>query len=175
MSDGLSSVLPSVVVLGAAAVIALLLTLARGNAAGNAKQLRATARLAVVALLLQALHFTEELATGFHRRFPEVLGLEAMSLPFFVGFNFIWLVAWGLSVWGLTRRVWAALFPLWFLGLGCALNGIAHPSLSLATGGYFPGLVTSPLSGLAGVLLLWRLFGITGAEARPHAGATTHG
>jgi hypothetical protein len=51
----------------------------------------------------------------------------------------------------------AALFPLWFLAIGGVANGLAHPSFSLRTGGYFPGLVTSPLVGFASLLLLRRL------------------
>jgi hypothetical protein len=53
------------------------------------------------------------------------------------------------------------LFPLWFLGIACALNGLAHPLLALRSGGYFPGLITSPLVGVAGVLLLWRTLRVT--------------
>ena len=34
-----------------------------------------------------------------------------------------------------------------FLAIGMVLNGIVHPLLSVRAGGYFPGLVTSPLVG----------------------------
>jgi len=40
---------------------------------------------------------------------------------------------------------------------------VAHPALSVFTQGYFPGLVTSPLVGVLGVLLLRRLHAVTRA------------
>ena len=47
------------------------------------------------------------------------------------------------------------------------MNGLAHPLLAARTGGYFPGLFSSPLVGVVvGVLLLRRLFLVTG---EPHS------
>jgi len=46
------------------------------------------------------------------------------------------------------------LFSIWFLAIASAVNGVAHPVLSLVSGGYFPGLWSSPLVGVAGVFLL---------------------
>ena len=80
-----------------------------------------------------------------------------MSLLFFVSFNLGWLVIWSLSSWGLAARRRAALFPVWFLGLARTVNGVAHPSLSVVAGAYFPGLVTSPAVGVLGIVLLRRL------------------
>jgi len=40
-------------------------------------------------------------------------------------------------------------------------NGVAHPLLSVRVAGYFPGLITSPVLGIVGVLLLRRLTSIT--------------
>lgn len=105
----------------------------------------------------------EELVTGFHERFPALFGLPPMPLGFFVPFNLAWIIIWSLCVWGLAARRRAALFPLWFLGIGCIANGVAHPSFSALTGGYFPGLVTSPVVGVLGVLLLRRLLVVTRA------------
>ncbi len=34
------------------------------------------------------------------------------------------------------------------------MNGVVHPLLAVASGGYFPGLWSSPLVGIVGVLLL---------------------
>ncbi len=147
--------------LSVAAVVALGLTLSRGGVVGDETKLRASIRLAVLAVLLQAAHFAEEWATGFHQRFPELLGLSPWSIRFFVTFNLVWIAIWILSLWGLKARRRVALFPLWFLGLGCVANGLAHPLFALRTGGYFPGLVTSPLVGIVGLLLLRRLFRIT--------------
>lgn len=162
MSEELRSILTGTAGLSVAAVIALLLTLARDGVVASPVQLRAAVRIAVAAILVQTAHFAEELATGFQQRFPELLGLTPWSLRFFVTFNLIWLGAWVLSVFGLAARRRVALFPLWFLGLGCVANGIAHPLFALRTGGYFPGLVTSPVVGVAGVLLLRRLSRVTG-------------
>ena len=161
MNEQLRSILLGTAGLSVAALIALLLTLARGGVEADPARRRRAVRVAVVAILFQSAHFAEELATGFHERFPVLLGLAPWSLWFFVPFNLIWLALWTLSVFGLAARRRAALFPLWFLGLGCVANGIAHPLFSLRTGGYFPGLVSSPLVGMAGVLLLRHLRGVT--------------
>jgi hypothetical protein len=161
MSEELRSILMGTAGLSVAGVIALFLTLARGGVEASEAELRAAVRLSAVAVLFQAAHFAEELVTGFHLRFPVLLGLSPWSLGFFVTFNLFWLAVWGLSLWGLKARWQAALFPLWFLGLGCVANGLAHPAFSLRTGGYFPGLFTSPLVGVVGIFLLRRLSVIT--------------
>jgi hypothetical protein len=123
--------------------------------------IRPTVRLAVIAVVLQAAHFMEEFTTGFHERFPELLAIAPWSMQFFVSFNLFWLAIWTLSIWGLASHRRAALFPLWFLAIGGFANGIAHPLLSAGAGGYFPGLLTSPLVGAIGFLLLQRLLVIT--------------
>jgi len=150
---------PSLAILGVAMVVALGLTIRRDWRSGA--DLRSAAWLVAVTLVAQALHFGEELATGFELRFPALFGLGPMSNGFFVSFNVGWLAIWMLAGWGLARRFRPALFPLWFLAIGSAMNGIAHPLLALRAGGYFPGLVTSPLVGVAGFLLLRRLATIT--------------
>ncbi len=166
MTDELRSLLLGTAGLDLIGVLALFLTFVRGNVDANKTRLRAAVRLVVVAILCQAAHFAEELATGFHQRFPELLGLTPWPLGFFVSFNLFWLVVWCLSIRGLTARLRVALFPLWFLGVACVANGLAHPFFSVRTGGFFPGLVTSPLVGIVGVLLLRRLCLITGGPKR---------
>ena len=161
MSDELRSILLGTAGLSVGAVAAIFLTLARGLIHAGEPRLRAAAGMAAVATLVQALHFAEELATSFHRRFPEVLGLAPWSLSFFVSFNLVWLALWALAVRGLAARRRAALFPLWFLGIAGVANGVAHPVLAMGAGGYFPGLVTSPLVGISGVLLFRHLLAIT--------------
>ncbi len=170
MTDELSSILPSTVILGSFAVIALYLTFTRGWGEVDGVRTRRAVQIAVVAIIAQAAHFTEELLTGLHERFPALFGLGPMSLGFFVSFNIAWLVVWSLCAWSLAARHRAALFPLWFLSIGCIANGIAHPSLSAFVGGYFPGLVTSPVVGTLGVLLLRRLLLVThAADSSPGA------
>jgi len=150
-------VLPSVLVLGVVAVVALWLTISRGGVAASADAVRRAVGVAVIAIAAQAGHFTEELTTGFHERLPAVFGLPPLSLRLFVGFNLAWLGIWVLSAWGLARRRQVALFPLWFLGIASVANGLLHPLLALSAGRYFPGLVTSPLVAVAGALLRARL------------------
>lgn len=166
MNDELRSILLGTAGLWIAVVAALFLTLARGGVGASGERLRAAVRLAIVAVLVQAAHFAEELATGFHRRFPDLLGLAPWPVGFFVSFNLFWLVIWGLSIRGLAPRRRAALFLLWFLGVASVANGLAHPLLSLGTGGYFPGLVSSPIVGVAGVLLLRHLSRLTSPLGR---------
>ena len=122
-------------------------------------------RAAIIAVLVQGAHFAEELATGFHRRFPEVLGFEPWPVAFFVPFNLLWLAVWSLSIWGLAARQWTALFPLWFLGIASVANALAHPLLSFRAGAYFPGLVSSPFVGIAGAVLLAHLVRVTDGRA----------
>ena len=157
MNEGLQSVLPSAAVLGAVALFAQFLTLHRGAGDPDARARRRAARIAAWTLLLQSAHFAEESWGGFYQRFPELLDLPSMSSTFFVSFNLFWIVVWGLSIAGLRMGSHVALFPLWFLALATTLNGLAHPLLALSAGGYFPGLWTAPLTGVAGVLLLRRL------------------
>ena len=170
MNEEVRSLLPSAGILGVAVVIALFLSFTRDWAGTSGNYIRGAVRIAMVTVLFQAVHFAEELFTGFHERFPALFGLAPMALGVFVSFNLAWLVIWSLSVWGLAARNRVALFPLWFLSLGCIGNGVAHPSFSVLVGGYFPGLVTSPIVGVLGVLLLRRLLSITDA-VNPSPGA----
>ena len=161
MTDSLRSILLGTAGLTGAAIVALLVTLARGGVEADDARLRGAVRLAAIAAVLQGVHFAEEFATAFHRRFPELLGLAPWSDAFFLIFNLVWLAVWAVSIHGLARRRYVALFPLWFLAIAGIGNGLAHPLLSLRTGGYFPGLATSPLVGVAGLLLLRALLVIT--------------
>jgi uncharacterized membrane protein YhdT len=165
VNDELRSVLIGTAGLSIAGAMALLLAVVRRVRSWSEPTIRPTVRLAVVAVLLQAIHFIEEFTTEFHERFPELLGLAPWSVQFFVSFNLVWLAIWILSAWALGERRRAAFFPLWFLAIGCTANGVAHPLLSMRTGAYFPGLVTSWLVGVIGVLLLRRLALITEPRA----------
>ena len=83
MSEELRSIVLGTVGLDVACAVALYLTLSRGNVEASPAQLRSASRLLLLAIVLQAAHFGEELAAGFHTRFPELLGLSAWSLSFF--------------------------------------------------------------------------------------------
>lgn len=114
-------------------------------------------RLYLLAIALQCLHFLEEFLTGFQLRFPPLLGLQPWTPEFFVVFNVCWIALWSLCAAGVLKGIRAAYFSLWFLALGLLVNAVAHPGLSLLTGGYFPGLLTSPFEGWIGILLWGRL------------------
>ncbi|HVS01686.1 MAG TPA: HXXEE domain-containing protein [Thermoanaerobaculia bacterium] len=149
----LAGTLGLTVLLGLAAA----LTVSRPRVAAGLARSPRVAAIAAAAVAVQLLHFLEELAQGFHQRFPELLGLAAWSTGFFVAFNVAWLGIWALSLLGVRAGVVLALWPLWFLALALAANAVAHPLLALRAQGYFPGLLTAPLAGLAGVALLWQL------------------
>jgi hypothetical protein len=106
-------------------------------------------------------HFAEETSTGFYARFPEFLGLARWSETFFISFNLLWACVWVLSIAYLKVYPRLAVFSIWFLGIASAANGVVHPSLSLATGGYFPGLWSSLFVGVLGVLILRALASAT--------------
>ena len=60
-----------------------------------------------------------------------------------------------------------ALFPVWFFAIAAVANGIAHPVLAVVGHGYFPGLITSPVLGVLGVLLGLRLLELTRRRSEP--------
>lgn len=165
MSQELRSFLLGTIPLDVLLVIALYLTLTHGPGASDPRARRRMIGLVVAALAIQCAHFAEEWATGFNALFPELLGLYPWSLGLWVSFNVVWIAIWCLSLVGLSTRWRPALFPVWFLALACAVNGVAHPLLALAAGGYFPGLWTSPIAGIMGAVLLPRLARFTDPDA----------
>ena len=167
MNEPLRSILLGSAGLDIATIAALILTVRRAP--------RSTAPdfvlLGWITFAIQGLHFVEELLTGFERRFPVLLGLEPWPETFFVSFNVAWLIIWAAAL-ITVGRFSVALFPLWFLAIAAIANGIAHPLGSVAVRGYFPGLVSAPLLGVAGVLLFARLMAFTRpATARPSPAA----
>lgn len=159
--SGSASYLPSAVVLGALFLGSAVLTAARPNLR---PEVTGTSRLIVVggsAILVQLLHFVEELRFGFATRFPDVFGLEPLAESAFVWFNVAWLVTWIASLAAVRRGVVVATCPLWFLGLASVLNLVAHPIVALRVNGYFPGLLTAPLSGALGIILIRELIRAT--------------
>jgi hypothetical protein len=80
-----------------------------------------------------------------------------MPTGFFVAFNLAWIAFWIVSIPLLQRGLRPAFFAAWFIAIAGMLNALAHPWMAIASGGYFPGLVTSPAIGLAGVILWQRL------------------
>lgn len=165
----MASVLLGTSGLALAALVAFALTLIRGEVA--AERVPGIRRVAAVAVLFQFGHFVEETMRQFYLRFPEVLGLAPWSREFFLSFNLAWLFIWIPALCGLTvyRRV--SVFALWFLALASAANGVVHPLLAIAVGGYFPGLWTAPFIGVQGVMLfVWLMFA-TGTTRKSQAPA----
>ena len=151
------SVLPSLVVLGIAALAALWLARNRRSPIESVAERRAAARVLVLSVGIQSIHFVEELATGFHGRLGALLGLPGMPLSVFIVFNVMWIGIWIAAVPGLRSSRAAAFFASWFLAIAGMFNGIAHPLLALASDGYFPGLVSSPVIASVSIWLWLRL------------------
>ena len=165
MNENLRSVLVGTAGLSAGAIVALLLAILRRPVDGDVVGRERTARLFLIGLAAQCLHFVEEFVTRFQDRFPALFGLPAWSEIFFVVFNLIWLSVWILSAIGLQRGHRFAMFPVWFFAIAAMVNGIAHPVLAVVARGYFPGLISSPVLGVLGVLLWIRLQGLTRSSA----------
>ncbi len=164
MSDGLRSILLGQAALYAVMAAALGLAFARPVTA-EAPQLRALGRLFLIGVACQCVHLIEELVTGFHQELPRLLGLADWSVEFFISFNVIWLALWAGAAAAIESRSRAAFFPIWFFALGMVGNAIWHPLLAMARRGYFPGLFTSPIVGVAGVVVLRRLLAVTAARS----------
>jgi hypothetical protein len=160
MSETLRSELVGTAGLSAAALAAVLLTLGRTPVAGARERQRTTLLYAAL-VLIQALHAAEEYVTGFYVAFPSSLGLAPWPASFFLAFNGVWLAIWIVAGIGLRAGTHVALAPVWFLAIAAIANGIAHPLLAIRTGGYFPGLITSPLLAVGGMLLWKRTMEIT--------------
>lgn len=159
------SLVPSVVVLGLVALAAAYLAHSRQFPTGLAAERVTASQALAVATVVQSAHFAEEWATDFHARFPALFGLEPMSLPAFIAFNSVWIVIWFASVRPLRSARKPAFFAAWFLAIAGILNGIAHPLMAVAAGGYFPGLMSSPFIGLVSVFLWNRLRSASSIEA----------
>lgn len=155
--------LPSILILGCVALGALQVTRSRTISDDPIVLRRAAAGLAI-ATVVQGVHFAEEAFTGFHESLPAVFGQPAMSYTVFLAFNIGWLCLWAVSVRGIALQRRAAFFAAWFLAIAGVLNAIAHPLLAVVTRGYFPGLLTSPLIGVAAAVLWKRLRDATTEE-----------
>ena len=162
------SLLPSFVVLGTAAVAAAGLAIVRPSPPERGGARRVAARALAIAAAAQALHFLEEATTGFRMQLGDVFGLPAMSLSFFAVFNVVWLLLWVASVPAVRRGHALGFFAAWFLAIAGMLNGVLHPAVAMGIGGYFPGLVSSPVIAVASVWLWIRLRQAT-AEGMPDA------
>jgi len=158
MSENVQSMLLAPAGLYLPLVAALVLALVRRPRSDSVGARTKLVEVFLIGVACQCAHLIEEFATGVHLLFPPLFGLAPISAELFVGFNVFWLGVWALSAFGVLRGSRVAYFPIWFFGLAMCLNGIAHPLLSVWVAGYFPGLVTSPVVGAMGVVVIKRLF-----------------
>jgi hypothetical protein len=149
------SVFPSVAALGLVALAAARLAWQRTSPVPLAPERISASRALALATAVQCAHFAEEWITGFHIEFPALFGLEPMALSVFVAFNIAWIAFWLMSIPAIRLARRTAFFAAWFLAIAGVLNGIAHPLIAVGTAGYFPGLISSPFTGLA-CLVLWQ-------------------
>jgi hypothetical protein len=168
VSAELQSILIGTIGLSVAAIAAAMLAMSRQIRVSAFSELNQVRHITAIAIVLQSAHFTEEWYSGFHKRFPEMLGLVPWPSTFFALLNLIWIGIWCVSTTFLGKQPRALLFPIWFLAIASAVNGIAHPVLSVLSAGYFPGLWSSPFVGVAGVLLLRALSRLTSPSAVSH-------
>ncbi|MFQ5708650.1 MAG: hypothetical protein ACE5HO_14440 [bacterium] len=161
MNENLRSMLLGPSPLYAVAAVALILTLFRPAAKPDPTVCNRFVHLFLLGIACQCLHFVEEFLTGFHIRLPSFLGLAPWPGEFFVTFNLAWIALWTVSAVGIHKHFQPAYFPVWFFSLSMIANAIFHPLLAIATSGYFPGLVTSPIVGIIGIVLTSRLWELT--------------
>jgi hypothetical protein len=153
----MQNLLPSMFALGLAAIAALLLVRHRRSPSDCAVERDNVSRALALATIFQAIHFAEEISTGFHERLGPLFGLPGIPISGFITFNLACLVMWVLSIPGLRSSRSGAFFAAWFLAIAGLMNGLLHPILAIAHGGYFPGLVSSLFIGAAGLWLWFRL------------------
>lgn len=125
--------------------------------------------LYLVALGWQFLHFAEEFAQGFHRRWPEdVFGAPAMSVDFFVWANMISYAAFIIGALALYKGVRVPMLIVWFFAVQGAMgNAVGHAVYSLVAGDVdFPGFYTSLGYWIIGPILIHRLWSSTRTSAR---------
>ena len=167
MSENVRSMVLGPSVLYGVAIAALVLTIVRKPVNYSDQQIDRVIRLYLIGIAFQCLHFVEEFVTGFYIRVPPFLGFVPWSPEFFVTFNLCWIALWLVAAVGIKKQIRAAFFPVWFFAIGMVGNAIWHPLLCVATGGYFPGLFTSPFAGVIGLILVSRLLKLTRATAEP--------
>lgn len=162
MNENLRSIFVGLSAIYIIAAIALILTVLRQEAKQqHPAALNRFVHLFLLGVSCQCIHFLEEFLTGLYIRFPSFLGLTPWPSEFFVTFNLAWIAIWIVSAVGIHYHFQAAYFPVWFFTLGMIGNGIFHPLLALSSRGYFPGLFTSPVVGVIGVVLALKLWELT--------------
>ena len=119
--------------------------------------------IVLITISFHALHLGEETVYGFHRLFPELLGLAAWPVWLFLSFNLSWIGVWLFGAFVVSPNRFT-MTTFWFLALASTVNAIAHPTFSILVAGYFPGLISSPFVGVFGILLLRQLIRTSNIE-----------
>lgn len=110
-----------------------------------------------IAVGVQCIHFLEEFLTGFQTEFPQLFGYTWSDNQFFI-FNLLWIAVFIFNGIGIYYNIKLSYLLVYFLVLvGGIANGLAHPLLSLMKGGYFPGLFTSVMSLVVGLVFMSKL------------------
>jgi hypothetical protein len=137
-------------------------------------------RLYVALALLQAAHSAEEYFTRFYERIREGSSLLHEVIPFVPVFEFsekffvtvnvvliVTIMAFILLIYhgGLLARLQATL-----LAIIEFVNGVAHLTIAVMMGGYFPGALTAPFLIVVSVLLLRRTWTPNAPQPRVRAG-----
>ena len=158
--------MPSFLILGLALLAAVILTWTRTSPAEHSPQRVAASNALGIATIVQSVHFAEEWMADFHIHFPALFSLDPMPITVFVAFNVAWIAIWITAAVTIRSRSRVAFVAAWFLAIAGTLNGLAHPIMALASNGYFPGLISSPFIGAAGIYLWVRLAQATTNLAR---------
>jgi hypothetical protein len=169
MNETLRSMLLGPAGLYVLAGIALVLTFTRHGPVSGIMPTGRFTGIFLAGVALQGLHAAEEFAGGFHIRFPQLLGLAPWPDAFFMALNLAFIALWLLAAIGLRRCTTPSLFLIWFFTLAAIGNAVFHPLIALVTSGYFPGLITAPFLGIAGIVLLRHLLRLTAPDPCPGA------
>ncbi len=157
--------LPSIIALGLVALVALRLTRIRTSDSSLEQARQSASRVLSIMVVIQSVHFAEELKTGFHNAFGPAFGQPPMPVSVFVALNVTLIALWIYSIPGLRKGTTLAFGLSWFLAIAGVMNGVAHPLLAINQGGYFPGLLTAGFVLVAGAFLIRKLMKATTPRA----------
>ncbi|SEN87901.1 Protein of unknown function with HXXEE motif-containing protein [bacterium A37T11] len=130
------------------------------------KHLPASGQIIVLYLLglgFQLLHFAEEHAFGFDKKFGLLFHGHPYNHNLFVTFNMCAYFLFILGAIGFLNSIRPLMFiGIFFIVYGMLGNAVGHVAFCLAAHGYFPGIYTCFLNVIPGVMLLKRLNGANG-------------
>jgi len=144
---------PAVILLNVGLVAALLAWLMTGS--GRPSPNRLVGPLFLASIVMQAFHFVEEYAGRLYELAPPLFNLRPLPAQKFLVFNLVWIVIFMAAAIGVFKGVRLSLLVTWFMALvGGIGNAAIHSWLSVRSGGYMPGLVTSLINLPLGIALM---------------------